>query len=219
MEIMLVGVGAVSFFVGAGVKILLDWQKSRKPGILSMGQARTIGLAYADPEIKDIFTTTNKNKRAKKAQLLLVEQYAAREKYSSKLKENEKTAEKIRQELNVTIDKARGESVKKLQENIMVSEGFSKIQRLRESTKSIPTSLNMLQDIDNKIGWLEQAESKVSKRQAIDNLTTREPITQDYDLKIDEIYTALMASLELSPSTEDSIKKDWLDDITPNSEE
>ena len=101
----------------------------------------------------------------------------------------------------------------------MVSEGYSKIQRLRESTKSIPTSLNMLQDIDNKIGWLEQAESKITKRQAIDNLTTREPITQDYDLKIDEIYRALMSSLELSPSTQESIQKDWLDDINAKSEE
>ena len=219
MEIILAGVGVVSFLAGAGVKMLIDWQKSRKPGILSMGQARTIGLAYAEPEVKDIFTITNKNKRAKKAQLLLAEHYVAKEKYASKLKENEKTAEKIRQELLVTIDKARGESVKKLQENIMVSEGYSKIQRLRESTKSIPTSLNMLQDIDNKIGWLEQAESKITKRQAIDNLTTREPITQDYDLKIDEIYSALMSSLELSPSTQESIQKDWLDDINAKSEE
>lgn len=219
MEIILIGVGAASFFVGAGVKMLIDWQKSRKPGILSMGQARTIGLAYADPEVKDIFTITNKNKRAKKAQLLLTELYPAKEKYDGKLKENEKTAEKIRQELTVTIDKAKGESVKKLQENIMVSEGFSKIQKLRESTKSIPTSLNMLQDIDNKIGWLEQAEAKITKRQAIDNLTTREPITQDYDFKIDEIYAAMMASLELSPTSQESMKKDWLEDINANSEE
>lgn len=219
MEIILIGVGAASFFAGAGVKMLIDWQKSRKPGILSMGQARTIGLAYSESEVKDIFTITNKNKRAKKATLLLAELYPAKEKYDGKLKQNEKTAEKIRQELTVTIDKARGESVKKLQENIMVSEGFSKIQRLRESTKSIPTNLNMLQDIDNRIGWLEQAEAKMTKRQAIDNLTTREPITQDYDFKIDEIYAAMMSSLELSPTSQDSMKKDWLDDINANSEE
>ena len=105
MEIILAGVGVVSFSPGAGVKMLIDWQKSRKPGILSMGQARTIGLAYAEPEIKDIFTITNKNKRAKKAQLLLAEHYVAKEKYASKLKENEKTAEKIRQELSLQLTK------------------------------------------------------------------------------------------------------------------
>ena len=92
---MLAGVGAVSFLAGAGVKMLIDWQKSKKPGILSMGQARTIGLAYAEPEIKNIFTTKNKNKRAKKAGELLKEQYAARERYDNKLKENEKNGTKF----------------------------------------------------------------------------------------------------------------------------
>ena len=211
-----VGIGSAVF--GFLAKLVIDNQRNKNPLILTPSQARQIGIDYSAKDYTHIFVG-KKSKSIEKATKMRSLQEQLKSEWEGRLNKNEKLAESVREELRYTIDNAKKEKNKGIRGNAFFTQGAPKLQALRTASQSISNCLNMIQQADNHIQFLQQVESGCTKRQAINNMTDRPDITMDIDLKMDEIFDALNDSLELSVSSERSMERLWLSESDDPAEE
>tara|TARA_B100001113_G_C21080848_1_gene609842 strand:+ start:213 stop:872 length:660 start_codon:yes stop_codon:yes gene_type:complete len=216
--VMTLSVGVGSAVFGFLLKWFIDNQRNKNPLILSPSQARQIGIDYSAKDYTHIFVG-KRSKIIEKATKMHSSQSQLKNEWEDRLDKNMKLAESVREDLKYTIDKARKEKNKGIRGNAFFTEGAPKLQKLRDASQNISNCLNMIQQFDNHIKFLQQVESGCTKRQTIDNMTDRHAITMDIDLKMDEIFDALNDSLELSTSSERSIERLWLSESDDPAEE